>query len=256
MTITNCYYVSLQLGKPEVLESNWKAEMNIKEGEQLELFVVINQACNIKDLMLLKDKNKLADSEAVKLTLENKKAEDGSERCEVKMTIKDAIPPDSGKYRLVFVDSAGQKPKEIELGATSLKVEESPYGVLEALKADKVTYKPGEDIVLSIKLSKPLIDKQRNVSFMLNGKTINIKDITLVEEISESLETVYSFVIKAAKPGLHDGEYSLKLCSKVNDMKSQFYSGVVTVAFEQDKEMVNPGLPNPNHDLINHFVID
>lgn len=235
---TGSVTVKINDGQLSILESNWKPETDIKEGEQLEYYVVVSQACNIKDLILLKDKNKLIDSEAVKLSIENKKAEDGSERCEIKMTIKDAIPPDSGKYRLVFVGHTSKKQKEIELGATTLKVEESPYSVVEALKSDKAAYRPGDDITLSIKLSKPLIDKQKNVVFALNGRAINIKDITLVEDISESLETVYSFIVKSAKPGLHDGEYTLKLCSKVNDVKSQFYSGAAKVAFEQDEESV------------------
>ena len=103
----------------EVLESNWKPNMEIKEGTDLDLRMLVSKACNIKDFILLKDGKKLVDTEAVKLTLENRNDENGIERCEVIVHVKEAIPPDAGKYRLVYVDD---KKKETELGASNLKV--------------------------------------------------------------------------------------------------------------------------------------
>jgi len=225
--------------KFEIVDSNWKPNVEIKEGENLEFFVLINKACNIKDFVLLKDGKKLVETEAIKLGLANRNDESGSERCELKLIVNEAIIPDTGKYRLVYVpEGARPKKEEIELGVCCLKVIETVTEVLDGLKSDKDKYKPGDDIVLFIKLSKPLVDKHKNVTLALNDKkTINIsKEVVLTEDIDENLVTVYSFKIKSGQPGVNDGTYSLKLQSKINDVKSQFYSGSCLVKFEEEDD--------------------
>lgn len=219
-----------------IIDSNWKPEIQIKEGEDLDLFVTISKACNIKDLVLLKEKNKLVNNEAVKLTIENKII-DKAEQCEIRVRINEAIPPDAGKYRLVYIEPKSKPQEEVELGATSLKVSETQYEVLDILATNKDSYLTGDDIILSIKLSKPLVDKQKNVDLKLNDKVINIKNITLTEDIAENLETVYYFKFKNGQPDLNAGEYKLKLCSKVNDVKSEFYSGAVMVKFSDSDDL-------------------
>jgi len=213
----------------QLLDSNWKPTTELNEGDNLEFFVLLNRACNIKDFVLLKDGKKLVETEAIKLDLANRNDETGQERCTVKLLVKEAIPPDAGKYRLVYV-----KEKETELGACSLKVLEAKCEVLEGLRADKEQYTAGEDIVLFVKLSKPLVDKHKNVVLTRNDskKPINIsKEMVLTEDIDENLVTVYYFKIKSGQPGLHDGTYTLTLQAKINDVSSQFYSGSCSVKF-------------------------
>ena len=97
--------------------------------------------------------------------------------------------------------------------------------VLDKLKADKTEYKLGDDIMLSLKLSKPLKDNEKCMIWSLNGKSLDVKTKQNQIEINESKDgVVYSLKIKSCEIGKNDGEYTVKLLSKPSDNKSEFYN--------------------------------
>ena len=101
-----------------------------------------------------------------------------------------------------------KKPVEAELAKTNLIVEEKPLEVLEPLKTDKPEYKEGEDILLSIKLSKPLQDKEKCMSWCLNGKPLDMKSKQLdLNQTDEEDGVVYTLKIKSAEIGKNDGVF-------------------------------------------------
>ena len=221
----------------KVLASSWKSETLIKEGETLELSLEVSTP--LKDLnafALFKDKCKVVDGDVAKLSFENKKDKDGNESCLIKLTVSETIPPDSGKYRLVFTDTSKPKPEEKELAVTSLKVEEIPLSVFGVLKSDKAEYQAGEDIKIAFNVSKPLSDKDTCIAWQLNGKKLEVgksKQMQLSVEDKLTEGCVYTLTIKACEVGKHDGEYGVKLRAKPADSKSEFYSGAVKVKIGQ-----------------------
>ncbi|CAF0740265.1 unnamed protein product [Brachionus calyciflorus] len=145
----------------KIIESNWQPEMKLIEGDKVDLFVKINKAIDdIKDIVLYKDNKKVEPNEDVKLTFTNSTDDNGEPVSEISLKLDEAIPDDTGKYKLCITENK-KKPVEAELAKTNLVVAEKPLEVLEPLKADKAEYKEGEDIVLTIKLSKPLQDQEK-----------------------------------------------------------------------------------------------
>ena len=212
-----------------ILDSNWQPEIVLKEGENIELFVKINKPLtSVKDLALTKDGKKVPLGDGVKLTVNNSKAEDGSDVCEIKLLIDDLSPADSGKYKLAFTDPTKKKPTPFDLGSTNLKVEEIPYSVIEPLKTDKAEYQKGDAAQLILILSKPLPDKDKCLVFTINNKPFDLKakGVKLTEDKNDK-GIVYTLSIDKCEMGKHDGEWKVKARVKPSDAKSEFYTGSV-----------------------------
>ena len=210
----------------KVLNSNWSEEVNVKEGEPIELFVETNKPIkDVKDIVLYKDKSKITPNEDIKISFENIKDDNGDEHAKITLKINESIPSDSGKYKLCLADSSNKKkPSEIDLASTNLVVDEIPTEVLEQLKSDKSEYKIGEDIILSLKLSKPLKDNENCTIWTLNGKTLDLKSKQIQIDVNDKKdnEVVYTLKIKAGEIGKNDGEYTVELLKNPSDAKSEF----------------------------------
>ncbi len=216
--------------KFDILETNWIPEIKLKEDDNHELFVKISKPLSdIKDLKLTKDSKLVTVNSQVTLTYENVKLDEKKENCLIKVKFNEVKPSDSGSYKLTIAD---KKLKELDLGITDLIVTETPFVVLEQINLDKPSYYTGDDIVISIKLTKPLLDRQKCFILTQNGKTLNLKDFLFSEDIQQSLETVYNLKITSCNPNDHKGEYSLRLLSKPNDKATEFYTGKVSVFIE------------------------
>lgn len=222
--------VKIKSDKTEVLDSNWKPELKLKEKEELSLFVTINKPLeDKKNIILYKD--------GKKIPLDGVEIE---ENTKITLVKAESLPTDSGTYRLVLVEQVKNKPVELELGKTSLVVEESPIEVVGEFKANKEEYKEGETIELSFTLSKPLSDKDKCVTLSLNNKPIDLKSKSVEYTVTDNKSdgVVYNFVIKASEVGKNDGEFTLKLRSKPADQKSEFYTAKCTVKIKSDKTEV------------------
>jgi hypothetical protein len=227
----------------KVLDSSWSENLNLKEGEPIELFVETNKPIkDLNDITLYKDKTKLNPNDHIKISIENLKDANGEEHSKIILNIQEAVPTDTGKYKLTLADSSNKKkPSEIDLASTNLFVEEKPIEVLDKLKADKTEYKVNDDIILSLKLSKPLKDSEKCVVWTINGKTLDSKAKSNQLETNETKDgVVYTLKIKSAEIGKNDGEYTVKLLSKPGDNKSEFYSDSIVVKIIDDALKVSP----------------
>jgi serine/threonine protein kinase len=215
--------------KFDVLESNWQPEIKLKEDDNHELFIKISKPINdIKELILTKNKSKFEDEKQVKLSYENIKVDSKKDNCLIKVKFNEAKINDSGVYKLSIIDKKN-KNNEIDLGLTILTVSETPFLIIEPIKTNKPSYFTEDDIIISVKLSKPLLDKQKCFIITQNGKELNLKDFLFSEEIHQNLETTYTLNMNSCKPEENNGDYTVRLLSKPNDKGTEFYSGSLRI---------------------------
>jgi len=180
-----------------VVMSDWKPQVTIKEGESLTLTLTVNRPLkDLSEFSLFKGKTKLVGTDGARLEFTNR-----GDVCDVKLVLVESIPPDTGKYRLVY--------KDAELAATDLSVEEIALKVVKELAADKGEYLPKEEVRVSFVLSKPVGDKDKCLSWLFGGKAMDLKskqvEVVVEDRLLEGV--VYTLVVKACEQGKHDGEF-------------------------------------------------
>jgi hypothetical protein len=125
----------------KLIDSNWKPETKIQEGENLDLTIKIDKPVeNVNDVILYKDGSKLSSSDDVKLSLKKSKDKNGEPVTEINLKLNDLKTDDSAKYKLAILDSDQEKENESELASTNLFVEEIPIKVTAPLKSSKDKY--------------------------------------------------------------------------------------------------------------------
>ncbi len=226
----------------ELLDSNWPNQISIQEEQPIDLCAKINKPLSdMSQICLYKDKTKLNPlnpDEHFRIKFKNLKTENGEDASEITVQVENAQLSDSGNYKLCILDKTG---KEVQLAATKILVEEKPIELVNELKADKASYKQGDNVELSFALSKALPNKDKCISWLLNGKPLDVsksKQIQVNEEKKEdNSPVVYSLVIKSSEKEKNEGNYTVKVKSRPNDT-SELYPGSVDVKIKDDKLVV------------------
>ena len=217
----------------EVLKSNWKPFIKIFETENLDLNLTINRPPqSIETIVIYKNDVKL---DTTKENIVTACRIDNKENSEISFNLKEAKKDQTGKYKLCIKEKG--QPKEKELSASDLLVEEKPLAILSQLKSDKTDYIENDDVLLKFKLSKPLVDKEKCIQWKLDDEEIEIMETThyeMSEEITETEEVIYSLKIKSVKPKKDEGTYKLKVFSAPNDKKTEIYNGQINITVQEE----------------------
>jgi hypothetical protein len=160
-------------------------------------------------------------NETISITLNNDKLLPDSQdsACEIKLSLPQVLAKDSGLYKL-SLKSENRRISDAELGQTNLTVKEVPLEVLSVLSPDKTEYFENEEITLSLKLSKAVEDIDRCLTWSLNGRVLDMNS-SRIEILEEKLENgvFYTVKIKDAQISRNDGQYTVKIKSKIFDRK-------------------------------------
>ncbi|CAM6005236.1 unnamed protein product [Sphagnum balticum] len=205
----------------KVLDSNWKPEVKLTETQDIDFYVVVNKQPLDSDLTLYKDEKKMPlSNENIQVLVEKL-----DEKYKITFKVKNALVSNSGAYKLCLAETVKSKPLETELAKTKLLVEAKPTEVLAQLKSSQPDYTVGEEISLSFTLSKPLSDINKCQQWTLNGKPLDFK--SKQAKLDQSPDNTYTLTLKASEVGKH--EFTVKLRSESDNVKSEFYSSKVTV---------------------------
>jgi hypothetical protein len=190
----------------EINDSNWKADLKLKEGEQLELSLFINRelVTDAESVVLYKNNSVVAQPNLSSSLINGK--------TEIKVIVAKLCGADSGDYTL-SLESASKKQK-IELASTYLEVVETPFEIVAPLQADKLEYVVGETIALSLVSTRAVEDSDKCVEWLLNGKSLTVSNSPNIEfsesKMPDEDVVTYALTLKDAQVK-NDGEYTVKI---------------------------------------------
>jgi hypothetical protein len=201
--------------------------------DNVELTLTINKPLkDLNELVLTKDGVKVMPKDEFEIKFENIDRQN-EQVCKISVLGRKLKPYQKGQYKLVLKKQNSNETDE--LGKTNLTVDYPIIEVLEPLKADKEKYLVGDKVKLTIKLSKPLEDDVKCANWSLNGKLIDTKskDLEVGSEKNPDGTVVYFLIVKKSKIDQDSGEYRLRLKSKPDDEKSEFYNSSITVKIDE-----------------------
>lgn len=223
----------------QVVSSDWQPNTKLKEGANLTLSLGINKQIDSPDnILIYKDGQLVASTDNIIIGVKKLPVKEDQESSEIKVMITNANAANSGDYTLVFKDGE----QEHKLAETSLIVEvvPKPVKILEPLKAEKTDVVESDEIRLKLKVNQPLDvaklvweHNKKPLKFSSqDGKLVceTAANIELIEEKTESNESIYTLVVKSAEIGKNDGEYALRIKSPVDG--KEIYSGQAKISIK------------------------
>ncbi len=198
--------VSIKPKPLEITDSNWQHDVNLNEGDQLELNLSIDRDASESESIVLYKNN-------VKIAQPNLKTSLNDGKTEIKVILPNLSESDSGDYTL-SLENASKKQK-IELASTHLDIIETPLEILEPLKSDKQEYFIGEEVKFTFTTSKSVENKEKCIEWLLNGKSLSIVNDLKIQFIEtkniKNNSAVYSLTITDVQINKNDGEYTVKI---------------------------------------------
>jgi hypothetical protein len=233
----------------KVSANDWKLEMEIKEGETLQLDLTVNKSINNpEEVCLFKNGQVVKQTENVVISVIKTMDEvTNEEKSEVVVAIKNVKPEDSGEYKLTLKENSDDQ----QLAGSKLKVNPTSKPVIKCLnplKSDKPDLVQGDELVLLFKFSQVIENSDDCILWELNRKILDLNDerIEKVEDILENGEYQCTLKISNVQVGIHDGEYSVKI-KQTPDSNDLLYSGSTKVSIKPKPLEINDS--NWQHDM-------